>query len=139
MGTHLKKLCVGIDSLEGLQNWQEFRGVVGADGVKTVRHITRNVPKRSAELLDGGSLYWVVKGRILARNTIHDIEEIEDEDGKRMCAIVLEVPSIAVWPEPHRPFQGWRYLAENDAPEDRGETGDLPTDMADDLKGLGLL
>jgi len=139
MALHLKKLCVGIDSLEGLSAWQNMRAEVHASGGKTVRHITRNVPKRTVELLSGGSLYWVIKGRILARNTIAAIDVLEDEDGKRMCAIVLNVPFVPVWAEPHRPFQGWRYLQEEAAPEDREGGDDLPIDLATDLKGLGLL
>jgi hypothetical protein len=81
-------------------------------------HTTRMVPKRAAELLDGGSLYWVIKGNIQARQRLVDIRPFVDTDGISRCHLVLEpVLHETSW-APRRPFQGWRYLDPKDAPPD---------------------
>ena len=73
-------------------------------------HVTRMVPKRDDEILAGGSLYWVIKGEIAAREKIIGIEPFRDKDGIGRCRIVMQPKVIAVSPRPMRPFQGWRYL-----------------------------
>ena len=107
------------------------------------RHVTRMWPKRADELLDGGSLYWVFKGAVLARQEIHDLVEVIGEDGIRRCAIVFEPQIVLVEARPKRPFQGWRYLAGKDAPPDlsdqSGRHADLPPDLALALNGLGVV
>lgn len=150
MSLHVLKLCVGVDSLDDLRQWQVRRGFQRADlhsdlnGTgNVVAHVTRNMPRRAAQVLDGGSLYWVVRGRILCRNPILALEEVEGEDGKRRCAIILGAGPIPVIPRHHRPFQGWRYFAAEAAPADltslQGDTSGLPPEMAADLRELGLI
>lgn len=146
MSLHILKLCVGVDSLDDLRRWQIRRGIHRADlghGGKVVVHVTRNMPRQAADVLDGGSLYWVVRGRIACRNPILALEEIEGDDGKRRCAIVMAAGPVQVVPRHHRPFQGWRYFAADAAPPDlellNGDAGDMPGEMAADLQELGLL
>ena len=143
MTLHLIKLCVGIDSYDHLVDWQKRKGVVGADGIKRSFHVTRNRPKRADELLDGGSLYWVIRGSILARNPIIGLENVEAENGKTKCRIVLASGPIRTLPKKHRIFQGWRYFDGERAPVDmssvKGDLGKLPDQMADELANLGLI
>src|SRR5213080_3873092 len=106
---HLIKLCVGVDSLDELARWQAKR--VAALKKKRAKpelvHVTRQTPKRAAELLDGGSLYWVIRGRIAAR-----------QHGLPGCGLVYEPKLVATVRRPRDPFQGWRYLDPKDAPPD---------------------
>jgi hypothetical protein len=146
MSLHLLKLCVGVDSLDDLRGWQERRGIHRPDldhAGKVVVHVTRNMPRRAAAVLDGGSLYWVVRGRIACRNPILALEEIEGEDGKRRCAVILAAGPVPVVPRRHRPFQGWRYFTADAVPPDleiqQGDAAGLPAEMAAELRELGLL
>ena len=130
---HLLKLCVGCDSVEDLRQWQRKRS--------PLEHWTRNHPKRAGEIVGGGSLYWVIKGQIRVRQRILALERREDEEGA-WCAIVLGRRLTRVQPRFHRPFQGWRYLEEDDAPPDlvKGQAQDeLPEKLAAELRSLGLL
>jgi len=107
-------------------------------------HTTRMMPKRVDALLDGGSLYWVTKGVILSRQRILELRPITDNEGVKRCEIVLEPTLVLTRPQPRRPFQGWRYLRDADAPVDlsRGGDGaaeDMPMDMRRDLMELGLI
>jgi hypothetical protein len=99
-------------------------------------------PKREAEVLDGGSLYWVVKGAILARQRITDLKEIDLGDGIRRCALILDAEVIRTEPAPRRPFQGWRYLDPTDSPRDlpkgRAKDDPLPPSLAQALAEIGL-
>jgi hypothetical protein len=102
------------------------------------------VPKRAAELLDGGSLYWVIKGVVQGRQVIADIRPFKDDQGIGRCHLVLEPELIATRPQPRRAFQGWRYLQGSDAPDDldgsQGEISpDMPAEMRKELVDLGLL
>jgi hypothetical protein len=141
---HLVKLCVGAQSIQDLRDWQKRRGVLCEAGYPIVVHYTRNRPKRWAELVDGGSLYWVIKGSILVRNPIVAVETVErEEDGKR-CALVLKAEPVETLPKRHRPIQGWRYFASENAPPDRSagvESGDfkVPPALAAELRSLGLI
>lgn len=105
-------------------------------------HTTRMVPTRAEELLDGGSLYWVIKGKIQARQRIKDIVPFTGDDGVKRCHLVLESVLHAVVPRPRGPFQGWRYLDEKDIPQDLATKGTidamLPTDLAIALKQMGV-
>ncbi|MEM7544446.1 MAG: DUF1489 domain-containing protein [Pseudomonadota bacterium] len=138
-GLHLLKLCVGAEGPEDLAAWQNSR----PDRWGGVVHVTRMWPRREAELLAGGSLYWVMKGSITCRQTIKALEEVRGEDGIRRCAIVMERPIIRTAPSPRRAFQGWRYLAAEDAPRDVGvfgsEEDDLPEDMRRALAEIGVV
>ena len=106
-------------------------------------HITRMTPKRAEEILDGGSLYWVVKGLISARQPILGIEPFMDSDGVGRCRIWLDQTVIAVAPRPMRAFQGWRYYQAKSAPPDIDEAqpgfAAMPEVMRRELASLGLL
>ena len=119
-GLHLIKLCVGAEGVEDLRTWQTGRiAQRAASGLDPrPRHVTRMWPKRADELLDGGSLFWVFKGAVLARQRIESLDEVIGDDGIRRCAIVMSPEIVHVEARPRRPFQGWRYLAAGDAPPD---------------------
>ncbi len=131
---HLIKLCVGADSVEELRAWRAQRKAEGHAPIVP----TRQTPKRAAEILDGGSLYWVIKGQVLVRQKILAIDTLES--GAQPCRIRLEEPLILTAPQPRRAFQGWRYFEPADAPpdlanDDGGEA--LPQDLAQRLREIG--
>ncbi len=113
---NLLKLCVGAETVEDLTDWQATPRARGPDGLP--RHVTRMWPKREAELLNGGSLYWVFKGMILARQRILRLDEVTGGDGIKRCALVLDPEVIRTRAVPRRPFQGWRYLEAAESPRD---------------------
>lgn len=137
---HLLKLCVGATGVDDLIRWQASAAGRGPDGRPV--HVTRMWPRRSAEVLAGGSLYWVFKGAILARQPVLDLQERRGEDGILRCAIVLDPRIVRTDPAPRRPFQGWRYLAAGDAPRDlspaRASDDVLPPGLAEALSEFGL-
>lgn len=137
---HLIKLCVGAEQVEDLIQWQRDPRALGPDGLP--RHVTRMWPKRAEELLKGGSLYWVFKGVVLARQRILRLDEVIRADGITRCGIVLEPEIVRTAAAPKRPFQGWRYLAGADAPPDlpKARAGDdaLPPELDAALADLGL-
>jgi len=145
MSLHLVKLCVGIDSPDQLRALQHGRRVqVGAALV----HTTRMMPRRRSEILDGGSLYWVMKGAIRCRQTILDLEAITDPDSGRSACRIHMAPDIIDTEHWHwRPFQGWRYLPPEKAPPDRpldgmgsgDETDAMPETLRRNLRDLGLI
>ncbi len=146
MPLHLVKLSVGAESFKDLEAWIRERAKLAAakGGPRRHVHVTRMTPKRDAELLDGGSIYWVIRGEITARERILGIEPFRDRDGIGRCRLVLEPKLIAVEPRPMRPFQGWRYLEPGDAPADldrRRADGlaAMPEPMRRELRELGLL
>lgn len=138
---NLVKLCVGAESVEDLLNWQKTPNAKGPDG--RIWHVTRMWPKREAELLDGGSLYWVFKGVILARQRVIDLTEVDLGDGVRRCAIVLDPEVQRTEPAPRRPFQGWRYLKPEDSPRDlrkgRESEDTLPPELSAALADIGVI
>lgn len=146
MALHLIKLCVGATSIEDLRNWiADRRTDAGRAGVAFEQaHITRMVPTRVDELLDGGSLYWVIRGDVAARQRLLDVRPFVDVDGVRRCALVLDPQVVPVQARPARPFQGWRYLKASEAPRDLPTVeGDgaaaMPEEMRRELQQLGLL
>jgi hypothetical protein len=145
MPLHLIKLSVGTDSTQDLEDWIKKKlKERKARGQKVERvHTTRMVPKRVDELLDGGSIYWVIRGEILCRERILDIRPFVDRDGIGRCHLVLDPKCVLVAPRPYRAFQGWRYLAAKDAPSDldRAAPGarNMPETMRRELRELGLL
>jgi hypothetical protein len=143
MPLHLIKLCVGCDSLAELASWQKRRlQEKRAKGQKPeLVHVTRMTPKRAEEILDGGSLYWVIKGQIAARQKLLALREVK-KNGVPHCGLVYEKKLIPVIPRPRRAFQGWRYLEAADAPPDIvRKTGakNLPETLQRELAALGLL
>ena len=137
---NILKLCVGADSVEDLTDWHRAHAHVWAPG--TAEHITRMWPKREAELLDGGSLYWVIKGQVLARQRILGLEPRQGSDGISRCALVLDVEVIRTEAAARRPFQGWRYLdaaeSPRDLPKGRALESTLPPGLAQALAEIGL-
>ncbi|RPE67245.1 hypothetical protein EDD53_1650 [Pacificibacter maritimus] len=134
---HIVKLCVGIESVEDLEHRLSLRGG------DTLGHVTRMRPKQEEALLNGGSLYWVIKGAVQARQEIAALEEVIGADGIKRCRIVLKRPLIRTQNAPRRPFQGWRYLKPEDAPTDmpkgRENDDELPAELAQSLADLGLV
>jgi hypothetical protein len=145
MPLHLIKLCVGCDSVQDLKDWikEQFakKKKSGENGKRF--HRTRMVPKRVDELLDGGSLYWVIRGEVLCRERILGIEPFTDKDGIGRCRIVLDGKVKLVQPRPRGAFQGWRYLLAKEAPPDLDRTAPgarhMPEQMRRELRELGLL
>lgn len=137
---HLVKLSIGTESVADLIAWQKRPAVQTVDGLP--RHITRMWPKRAAELIRGGSIYWVIKGEILARQRIIRLDEITGEDGIRRCAIVLDPEMQRTRPATRAPFQGWRYLSAADAPPDLRpleSDGALPEQLDRALSEIGVI
>jgi hypothetical protein len=139
MPLHILKLCVGATEIDDLKRWV-------ADcrkGRDTLDHVTRSFPRRKAEIVPGGSLYWVIRGLILARQPIAGLEAVTGSDGIERCRIVFKPQIVPVRPTPRRAFQGWRYLAAADAPPDlvRAEKAvqGMPEKMRRELSQLGLL
>jgi hypothetical protein len=145
MPLHLIKLAVGAESLTDLREWMAERMAEARRrrGPPPHAHVTRMAPKRAADILDGGSLYWVIKGQIAARQRLVGIEPFVDSDGIGRCRLWLDGAVVAVAPRPMRAFQGWRYYAAKDAPPDIDETqpgfADMPEALRRELAGLGLL
>lgn len=139
-GLHLMKLSVGTKGVRDLARWQAGRGR-GPDGLP--RHVTRMRPRREAELLDGGSIYWSIKGVVLCRQRLLRLEEVVGDDGIPRCALILDPALVRVTPTPRRPFQGWRYLAAEDAPRDLGgfreDEEDLPPRLSMALAEFGVV
>ena len=136
---HLQKLCVGADSVDDLTDWQNSQRHRWPTG--TAIHVTRMWPKRQTEM-EGGSLYWVIKGLILCRQRILGLEEARGEDGILRCAIHLDLQIILTESIPRRPFQGWRYMQASDAPRDipkgRKQDAAIPPELARALADIGL-
>ena len=142
---HLLRLAVGITDVEHLKQRQlsrprpEVPKKLGA----CVWSWTKRRPTRAEELVGGGSIYWVIKGQIRVRQRILRIDEVADDAGESRARLILRKEWLLTDPVPKRAFQGWRYLAPDDAPADldaRGETSDaLPPHLAAELKSLGLL
>jgi hypothetical protein len=145
MPLHLIKLAVGAESVKDLKGWvaERMRTAKSKGLPRHHIHITRMTPKRVEEILDGGSLYWVIKGEIAAREKIIAIEPFRDKDGIGRCRLVMQPKVIPVMQRPMRPFQGWRYFHPRDAPGDLGSAGagvaDLPEPLRRELRDLGLL
>ena len=136
MTVHLKKLSVGTASIDSLRGLQARR----IANVGKLVHITRNRPRRAEELLDGGSIYWIIKGVMTARQAIIDLIDSQRADGSPACGIVLSPEIIQVTPTRTRIFQGWRYLEFADAPIDlsAGEDTNMPTELVAELRALGI-
>lgn len=143
MTLHILKLAVGIETLSDLANRQEQRlEDMKRGGLKPeLIHVTRQTPKRGPEILEGGSIYWVIKGWITVRQALLELRPMT-RDGVAHCGLVYDSRLVPVALRPHRAFQGWRYLEEKSAPRDlreRNDGADLPDDLRRELIGLGLL
>ena len=145
MPLHLIKLCVGCDSVEELEGWIAQRLKERKTRGQKLEHIhtTRMVPKRAEEILNGGSLYWVIKGELMCRERIIDIRPFRDSDGIGRCRIVMDGKVKLGAARPWRAFQGWRYLVDKDAPADLASAAPgaaaMPEPLRRELRELGLL
>jgi hypothetical protein len=144
MTLHLIKLCVGCDSVEDLEEWIAFRAEERRRNgdARAHAHVTRMMPKRGDELIDGGSLYWIIKGGVQCRQRLLAVEPFTDPEGVGRCRLVLDGAVTRTEWQPRRPFQGWRYLEADDAPRDLGHGGldqEMPQHLRRELAELGLL
>jgi hypothetical protein len=145
MTVHLLKLCVGCDTVQELAEWQAERlqRLKRERKLPELCHRTLQTPRRRDEVLDGGSLYWVIKGFVLVRQRVVDLRPDKKDDGTACCGIVLNPELITTRSHPRRAFQGWRYLEAADAPHDtRGledASDDIPRGMREELRELRLI
>jgi len=145
MTLHLIKLCVGVATISELETWigerlrQKRRKKQPAEHI----HTTRMLPTRKDDLLDGGSLYWVIRGEIACRERLLDIRSFVDKEGIKRCRLVMDGKIVPVMPLPRGPFQGWRYLPAKEAHADLSKSGkgvaQLPEKLRRELRELGLL
>ena len=142
MTMHLIKLCVGVDTVQELADWQagRLKELKKKKRPLVLMHVTRQTPKRADELLDGGSLYWVIKGKIAVRQRLLALKPVT-KNGVPHCGLVYEPKLIPTLRRSHHPFQGWRYLDPKDAPSDARDikATNLPEALAVELAELGLL
>jgi hypothetical protein len=138
---HITKLAVGVRDIAHLRELQDDRAVRNPP----LRHRTRNFPRRAAEVIDGGSIYWVIGGSLLARQRILDVIHDQWDDGSACAGLILDPRLVPLAGRPTKPFQGWRYLPAPDAPLDLaaapravGEAA-LPATLRRELQALCLL
>jgi hypothetical protein len=142
---HLIKLCVGCDSVKDLEHWirEKRKRLKKSGSAREHIHTTRMTPKRAEELLDGGSLYWVIRGQIMCRQRLIAVRPFVDKEGVGRCRLALEPKVVLVEPRPFRAFQGWRYIEVKSAPRDldRAAPGAkaMPEALRRELRELGLL
>jgi len=142
MTLHLIKLAVGVDDIAHLKKLQDKRRKERRQKPGTPHWVfTRNTPRRADDLLDGGSLYWVIRGVVRCRQVLVGLDDDRDADGDKFCRIKVRRTVVATAPKAMRAFQGWRYYKDDLVPPDlrAGDTTDVPPDMAAELKRLGLL
>ena len=142
---HIIKLVVGVSDLAHFYNIQKTHEIDYKDG-RAVPCWTRYQPRRAEEILEtGGSIYRVIKNRIVCRHKILGFEKVETKEKGTMCAIMQACEMIETVHMPKRAFQGWRYLKPTDIPQDKGiYTGgtiqdNIPADLEEELKDAGLL
>jgi hypothetical protein len=145
MPLHLIKLCVGCDSVADLEDWvgRKLKEKKKRGQKPEHIHTTRMTPKRMEELLDGGSLFWVIRGEVMCREKLIDIRPFVDREGIARCRLVMDGKLVLVEPRPFRAFQGWRYYTHKDAPRDLARAAPgaaaMPEPLRRELRELGLL
>jgi hypothetical protein len=136
---HLLKMAVGIGDIDELRRFRAAR--LKERGTSWV--YTRNRPRRTEEVLAGGSIYWVIRGQIRVRQRVTGFRSARDENGRAYCLIDVDPALVATALRPWRPFQGWRYLTPADAPPDvpagPGGIAAMPERMLAELRALGLI
>ncbi len=136
MPLHLLKLAVGVENLDHLRRIRAARQAERSGSWV----YTRNHPRRAQEVVAGGSIYWIIRGQIRVRQFVTGFSRERDESGRRYCRIEIDERLVPTLPRAWRPFQGWRYLAPEDAPQDCGEAGEPPSDrLLAELRALGLI
>jgi hypothetical protein len=145
MSLNILKLCVGCESVEDLEEWIAEKLEQRRRAGEPVEHwhTTRMVPTRAAELVDGGSLYWVIKGSVQCRQRLLEVRPFVDDEGISRCRLMLDPAVVRTEWQPRRAFQGWRYLKQNEAPADLGKgrkgIAEMPPKLRQELAELGLL
>jgi hypothetical protein len=140
MTLHLLKMCVGCDAVDDLREWQRNRALRG----EPIAHRTRNMPRRAAEILAGGSLYWIIQGQIRVRQRVIGLDAGVDGEGTRFCLIRFDPELVETVRTPARPMQGWRYLEAGNAPADlhagfKDQLDEMPSQLRREMRSLGLL
>ncbi len=145
MALNILKLCVGCDSVEDLEEWVASCLAERRRNKQPVEHwhTTRMMPTRGAEIVAGGSIYWVIKANVQCRQLITEIRPYTDGEGIGRCRLILDPEIVRTEWQPRRAFQGWRYLKPADAPADLGKGGaglaEMPPKLRQELAELGLL
>ena len=144
---HIRKLCVGVRTAQDLIDFQKQRLKMGG----RLLHRTRNTPKRQEEILQGGSLYWIIAGKFSLRQKIigfetESAEEVVINDpskpAKPHCLFILDKKLQPVVSRSHHGFQGWRYLQDKDKPPDiskAGKADDIDPDLVEELRNIGIV
>ncbi len=142
MTMHIIKLCVGVEDVDHLVELQKAR--LKREGV--LIHVTRNTPKKALEILNGGSIYWVIKKFVRVRQRLIGIERGVNSEGRPSCALQLDPSLVKTELKEFRAFQGWRYFKPEECPPDLDKNVGLsesapalPAEMAEELRSLGLL
>ena len=143
---NLVKIAVGVTTVEELRLRQtEFLKKINDNNFPYFYHKTRMMPKKHEDIISNGSLFWVIKGAICARQKVIDIVKFEDTDGKKKCKIFLAAEIVKTKPIRKRPFQGWRYLKKHITPGDLNEPikgnfePNIPIDVQKKLLEMGVL
>ena len=135
------KLSVGVKEVAQLRAIQTLRAAADPP----LRHQTRMMPKRRDEMLDGGSIFWVIGGFVQVRQRLLDIIEDRWDDGTPCAGLVLDPVLVPVEARPVKAFQGWRYLDAASAPPDVAAMREapgaqaMPEAMLRELRTLGLI
>ena len=142
MTIHLIRTAPGCADIDSLISFQEALHIQ-FNGQLAVFEPTRKTPKRADELLDGGSIYWIIKKRVQCRQKIIGFDSVQDADGKNWCRIFLDPKVIQTVSKSRKPVQGWRYYKPEIAPDDIGEVfqlkNEMPKDLRESLRNLGLI
>ncbi len=130
MPLHLTKVAFGCRTVDALTKRVAARTHGGE-----MRVVTRMRPKRMDELI-GGSIHWIVKHRLIGRQQILRFEDRKDGRIDIILSGVLEL----IPPAPKRAHQGWRYLTEEEMPDDDGDgLAELPARLYTQLAALALV
>ena len=138
---HMLKLSVGVKEVAQLRAIQTLRAAADPP----LRHQTRMMPKRRDDILDGGSIFWVIGGFVQLRQRLLDIIEDRWDDGTPCAGLVLDPVLVPVEARPVKAFQGWRYLDAASAPPDVAAMREapgaqaMPAAMLRELRSLGLM
>ena len=142
MPVHIIKLAVGINDLHHLAEVQK-KYLVDYKGGKAVPVRTRFKPRREDEVLEGGSLYRVIKNTIQCRQEILGLELTKNDERGTHCLIMVSPVLIRTVPVARKAFQGWRYLEPDSAPPDLGvfhaNEDRPPAELEAELRASGLL
>lgn len=132
---NIVKLAVGINSIQDLKSRQEVKRKQYGNNT----HITRLFPKKHSELINSGSMYWVINGFISVRQKIIDIKKVEHDDGVNYCHIILDKKLFETQVIRMRPFQGWRYLSIEKTPQDLSDKKEINGELVKILKELCII